>query len=171
MAIFGLFFQRDGRLITDRSDYFFTTLQDEIAATALFLSAGSAFWLVMSSLISAVLNSALILSAPHSQWSLAVLASTLCWAAELQSLMKLSRAPVGQFDGAAAWAPSDRKAREAARARVEVKRIMWMLLWVEDEQRFSVCLRHGVQLKFTFAPIKPRICLSESRRQHDDRSS
>ena len=30
-----------------------------------------------------------------------------------------------------------------------------MLLWVEDERRFSVALRPCVQLKFTFAAIKP----------------
>src|SRR5476651_711670 len=124
MAVFRAIFDPLAGLAGCKYYFFFTTLQDEIAATALFFSAGSAFWLVMSSLISALLNSALILSAPHSQWSLAVLASTLCWAAALQSLMKLSRAPAGQFEGAAACAPREMRVRDAARAKVEVKRII-----------------------------------------------
>eukprot|EP01038_Epipyxis_sp_PR26KG_P019179 gene19179-27162_t len=46
-----------------------------------------------------------------------------------------------------------------------------MLLWVEDERRFSVGLRRRVQLKFTFAAIKAGICLYVGWRRRDDRSS
>ncbi|KWU48270.1 hypothetical protein AWV77_25370 [Pseudomonas palleroniana] len=46
-----------------------------------------------------------------------------------------------------------------------------MLLGFEDERQFSVGLRGSVQLKFTFATIKPGICYCMKRCQHDDRSS